>query len=123
MSHSRLRFGLALGLLALASTAQALDPRKSIHLYSLTSWTDSDGLPNNTVQRLAQSADGYLWVATLEGLTRFDGQSFRTFDRSNTAAIGRPPVPDLQHGGCWQQRRPPVGQRTRLLPAALHPCQ
>jgi len=98
MSHSRLRLGLALSLLALATNALALDPRKSIHLYSLTSWTDSDGLPNNTVQRLAQTSDGYLWIATLEGLTRFDGQSFRTFDRSNTPEIRRNDIQALRVG-------------------------
>ena len=35
-----------------------------------------DGLPNNTVQAITQSPDGYLWVGTREGLARFDGFKF-----------------------------------------------
>lgn len=87
MNHGWQRPVLALGLLALPIPAAALDPRKPLHLYSITSWGDGDGLPNNTVQSLAQTADGYLWVATLEGVARFDGVGFRIFDRSNTAGL------------------------------------
>jgi signal transduction histidine kinase len=39
-----------------------------------------DGLPNNTVQALAQTRDGYLWVGTREGLARFDGEKFEKID-------------------------------------------
>jgi signal transduction histidine kinase/ligand-binding sensor domain-containing protein len=31
--------------------------------------------------------DGYLWFTTIDGLVRFDGVRFTTFDRSNTKAI------------------------------------
>lgn len=44
-------------------------------------WTTSNGLPHNTVNALAQTADGYLWVATWEGLVRFNGREFTAFDR------------------------------------------
>ena len=43
-------------------------------------WTVDDGLPNNNVNALALSDDGYLWVATVNGLARFDGQRFEVFD-------------------------------------------
>ena len=67
----------------------ALDPTHDLAEYTFRSWTSRDGLPNTTVQDLAQTRDGYLWIATLEGLVRFDGARFTTFDRSNTPALPR----------------------------------
>ena len=45
--------------------------------YSALTWQAEDGLPDNRVVGLAQSADGFLWVATQGGLVRFDGVQFR----------------------------------------------
>jgi len=39
-------------------------------------WQVENGLPNNTVQAVAQTKDGYLWVGTREGVSRFDGEQF-----------------------------------------------
>ncbi|MBD8634930.1 ATP-binding protein [Stenotrophomonas sp. CFBP 13725] len=36
-----------------------------------------DGLPSNTVNRMAEDRLGYLWIATNDGLARFDGRSYR----------------------------------------------
>jgi ligand-binding sensor domain-containing protein/signal transduction histidine kinase len=55
--------------------------------YSHRIWRTEDGLPQNRVQSIAQTLEGYLWVGTSEGLARFDGVRFVIFDRSNTAAI------------------------------------
>ncbi len=52
--------------------------------YRFDSWTTDDGLPVNTVSAIKQTRDGYLWLATLDGLARFDGARFTVFDRSNT---------------------------------------
>jgi len=42
-------------------------------------WQTDEGLPNNCVQALAQTPDGYLWVGTREGLARFNGLDFSIF--------------------------------------------
>src|ERR1044071_6733383 len=42
-------------------------------------WQSDDGLPNNNVTGLAQTRDGYLWIASPGNLARFDGVSFETF--------------------------------------------
>ena len=42
-------------------------------------WRVEDGLPQDSVSALVQSRDGYLWVGTSGGLTRFDGIRFETF--------------------------------------------
>jgi ligand-binding sensor domain-containing protein len=43
-------------------------------------WRQADGLPQESVFALLQSRDGYLWMGTKGGLTRFDGVRFTTFD-------------------------------------------
>lgn len=41
-----------------------------------------NGLPQNTVQAMTQTRDGFLWLGTEAGLVRFDGASFQLFDRT-----------------------------------------
>jgi ligand-binding sensor domain-containing protein/serine phosphatase RsbU (regulator of sigma subunit) len=77
-------------LLAMApAPAHALDPATPITAYIHDIWRSKDGLPQDTVQAIAQTRDGYLWLGTLEGLARFDGVRFTTFDTGNT--------PELRH--------------------------
>ena len=38
-----------------------------------------DGLPGNTVNSVIQDDDGFMWIASSNGLTRYDGYSFLTF--------------------------------------------
>lgn len=45
------------------------------------------GLPQNTVQALAQTRDGFVWAGTEAGLVRFDGVGFTVFDRNSTPAL------------------------------------
>ena len=47
-------------------------------------WTSENGLPDDSVTAIAQTPDGYLWVGTYNGLARFDGVRFVTFDPANT---------------------------------------
>ena len=50
-------------------------------------WTAENGLPDNSVTAIAQTPDGYLWIGTYNGLSRFDGVRFVTFDPANTPAL------------------------------------
>lgn len=45
--------------------------------YNIRLWQIEEGLPHNIVQAITQTADGYLWVGTREGLARFDGIKFQ----------------------------------------------
>ena len=47
--------------------------------FVVKSWRTIDGLPQNSVNAIAQTPDGYLWVGTRGGLARFDGVHFRTY--------------------------------------------
>ena len=61
--------------------------------FGVTVWTVDDGLPQNIVRGLHQTPDGYLWIATLDGLARFDGVRFTVFDKNTTPESGRPLTP------------------------------
>src|SRR6266545_7080138 len=47
--------------------------------YATHNWQAQDGLPHNSIQAIAQTRDGYLWVGTPRGLARFDGDHFTVF--------------------------------------------
>ncbi len=51
--------------------------------YHIDSWTTDNGLPQNSVRAILQTRDGYLWLGTNDGLVRFDGVRFTTFNRAN----------------------------------------
>ncbi len=55
--------------------------------FRFDSWTTDNGLPHNAVYAVTQTRDGYLWLATLDGLARFDGVRFTIFDKGNTRGI------------------------------------
>src|SRR5438045_327532 len=44
--------------------------------------TANDGLPHNEVTQIASDRAGFLWIATTEGLSRYDGTSFVTYKRN-----------------------------------------
>ena len=46
-------------------------------------WTTEEGLPQGSVRAIAQTPDGYLWIATLDGLVRFDGVRMVVFSKSD----------------------------------------
>ncbi len=50
-------------------------------------WTADNGLPNSSVTAITQTPDGYLWVGTYNGLVRFDGVRFVTFDPADVPAL------------------------------------
>ena len=50
-------------------------------------WGTADGLPQSSVIAITQTRDGYLWLGTLNGLVRFDGNSFTRFNVNNTPGL------------------------------------
>jgi ligand-binding sensor domain-containing protein/signal transduction histidine kinase len=62
--------------------ALGLDLKEPAAHYLLDSWTTENGLPQNSINDILQTRDGYLWLATHGGLVRFDGIRFVVFDRS-----------------------------------------
>ncbi len=62
------------------SCCLALNPDRLISQYHKRHWQIEDGLPQNSVNVILEAPDGYLLVATTEGLARFDGLRFTPFD-------------------------------------------
>jgi signal transduction histidine kinase/ligand-binding sensor domain-containing protein/CheY-like chemotaxis protein len=74
-----------------ASPSDSASPAASKPIVQFThrNWQSQDGLPQNSIATILQTRDGYLWLATEEGLVRFDGDRFRVFNEVNT-----PPIPN-----------------------------
>jgi hypothetical protein len=60
-------------LLAWCARARALDAALDVDQYAHTAWKAREGFIRGTVHAMAQTPDGYLWLGTDFGLTRFDG--------------------------------------------------
>jgi ligand-binding sensor domain-containing protein len=63
----------ALLLILYPARTQTLPDLRFSHL------TERDGLSNNLVRAIVQDGDGLIWIATENGLNRFDGYGFKTF--------------------------------------------
>lgn len=95
VSHAPSRTGrlCGLGLLAGALLAQAtvqlaaLEPTTALANFNRQTWVMENGLPQNTVQALAQTSDGFVWLGTEVGLVRFDGSGFSFYDHSTKLAL------------------------------------
>gem|GEM_PF-781873 len=70
----RTLFLAAFMLLASTASLWAGDSEQAIEYITI-----NDGLSGNYVTQIHQDRYGYLWFGTMEGLNRYDGQSFVTF--------------------------------------------
>lgn len=50
-------------------------------------WSTAEGLPVNGVNQVHVSPSGYLWLATFDGLVRFDGHRFTTYASSQDGGL------------------------------------
>ncbi|MBE9463535.1 two-component regulator propeller domain-containing protein [Dyadobacter subterraneus] len=55
--------------------------------YAVSQYTDENGLPQNSVKSIAADKNGFIWLATENGLVRFDGHHFYTFDKTNSSLL------------------------------------
>ena len=55
--------------------------------YRFDHWTTENGLPQNSVRKILQTSDGYIWMTTLDGLVRYDGVRFTVFNRANSKGL------------------------------------
>ena len=65
-------------------------------------FTISDGLSHNTIHQIFQDSKGYLWLATAEGLSRFDGYTFKNYGKED--GLGGAYINDIasdRNGRLW----------------------
>lgn len=55
--------------------------------FSIEVFNSESGLPQNSILNISQGEDGYLWIATFNGLARFDGMSFKLFNSQTTGGL------------------------------------
>lgn len=56
----------------------------SINDYVVKQWNLQNGLPSQSIKSITQDKQGYIWLATQFGLSRFDGQKFTNLTTQNT---------------------------------------
>ena len=78
---------LVVGVMLDARAAHALDGQRAVTQYVQTHYDARSGMPHGLANSLAQTLDGYLWLGSEEGLARFDGTRFATFDHRKTPGI------------------------------------
>lgn len=84
---ARIAIALSVFLTAAGAEAQSAKGGDFLADYQVDNWTSEQGLPQNSIVSIAQTRDGYLWLATFNGLARFDGVRFVNYDTANTAAF------------------------------------
>jgi ligand-binding sensor domain-containing protein len=75
---------MIMALVGCPSVALSAEESSGEEAYLVDVWQTQDGLPENMVNAIVQTRDGYLWVGTLGGLARFDGIRFVTFGAQNS---------------------------------------
>jgi signal transduction histidine kinase/CheY-like chemotaxis protein/sugar lactone lactonase YvrE len=99
--HRLLSFSIA--VCALCASAGAAPPPA---LPQFATLTVADGLPSTAVYRVAQDHDGFIWVASHDGLARTDGIEFRVYrhDPDDPRSLSSNDVEALlvdRHGRIW----------------------
>jgi signal transduction histidine kinase/CheY-like chemotaxis protein/ligand-binding sensor domain-containing protein len=91
---------------------RALDPARSPSQYQYSEWNMTHGLPYSAVRSIYQTQNGYLWLATRAGISRFDGVTFTNF---SAADIGGNGTDEVTFFGEDNEHRLWVGTRKGVL--------
>jgi signal transduction histidine kinase/ligand-binding sensor domain-containing protein len=71
------------GLSAQPRILQSLRKIQSSEKYVVSNWNSNSGLPQNSINRICQDKNGFIWMATYGGLVRFDGTRFKVYSSKN----------------------------------------
>ena len=71
------RARLLILLATLADTGAEAAAPQDLKFADVRAWGLAEGLPEESIAGITESPDGYIWLATREGLVRFNGESFR----------------------------------------------
>lgn len=91
-----LRIWLVLVILFYALSLSAQDP------YALK-LDKSKGLPDNSVFNIKQDSRGFIWIASLEGLTQYDGIHFKTFYSESQTSRPGSAIQEDKYGRIWYE--------------------
>ncbi|WP_417434475.1 EAL domain-containing protein [Idiomarina abyssalis] len=86
LSIRTLRSAFLLCFLLLQSYSPNVSAQETPDDFTVKQWSFSDGLPDNHIYDSAEGPNGFLWIATEEGLSRFDGTQFYNYSATNEPA-------------------------------------
>ncbi len=72
--------------------------------YVFRHFTTEDGLPVNSISDILSHSDGFIYVATFDGLARFDGDRFVVFNTANSPGLKRNRISKMMeapNGNLW----------------------
>ena len=81
--------------------AHGLDPSKRLTQYRHNVWRVQDGFFPASLDWVSQTADGYLWVVTWNGVFRFDGVRFVPWSPPASASKDTYLLAPSKSGGFW----------------------
>jgi ligand-binding sensor domain-containing protein len=116
-------FWFALPLL-LAQAVLGAVPVKIMPSHSHDIWDAAAGFPGGYVYSMTQTGDGYLWIGTSKGLVRYDGLTFVSIRKSDSARRQRSPLlvwSEIRMTSCGPQTTMPTCFGT-LLAASRDRC-
>ncbi|MGB0523067.1 MAG: two-component regulator propeller domain-containing protein [Flammeovirgaceae bacterium] len=77
--------------------SKVLDPSKAISQYSLKVWSTEAGLPSISLTDMLQADNEYIWIATYNGLSRFDGVKFTNYTIDNVPSLHANAIKTLEY--------------------------
>jgi signal transduction histidine kinase/ligand-binding sensor domain-containing protein/ActR/RegA family two-component response regulator len=90
---------LTVGIWVISHVGLLADTGHMLQQYRVNYYSKDDGLSAPSVLSLCQTSNGYMWIGTYDGLNRFDGVSFKKFNRKNTPSFEIDPITALLDGG------------------------
>jgi ligand-binding sensor domain-containing protein len=63
----------------------------------------SAGLSSNVTYDIIQDSRGFIWIASNDGLVRYDGFEFKTFINSNQSSLAGSSIMEDKFGRIWYQ--------------------
>jgi len=90
--------------------------------YAYDIWQVEEGWVPTAVSSIVQTHDGYIWLGTYQGLLRFDGVSFTSFDSTRTPGLQNSRITALfedARGTLWIGHE--TGELTRLSDGVFAP--
>lgn len=80
-------------LLVLLACMVCCLPDAAAQKFHVSNYTRAHGLPSDQVRSIAVDTFGFLWLATDDGLVRYDGRQFRSFATALPSRYGRHLLP------------------------------
>lgn len=75
-------FLISISVFAQPTILKNIRPLSPSEQYVVTSWNSNSGLPQNSINRIVEDKNGFIWLATYGGLVRFDGYRFKVYTAS-----------------------------------------